>query len=301
MRLFDRLTGAELLRYVGLLRRVPADEIAIPVDRAAPGARAGRRRQHAGCGVLRRHDQEDRLACALIHAPRLVILDEPFESVDPVSGEHIRAILRGYVASGGTVVLSSHVMELVESLCDELAVVAQGRVLAAGTLDQVRGDGSLQRRFLELVATRRQERRRWRGCDPRPAQAEPAPERPAAQRLADRRADHRSRLRPRDRGDGPGRVGRAAVDLGGPDRRRDRAGVRDPDRGLAAAVPAGVRHRRDPRPVPVRPPAGAGPRDHARAAGLRADRAAPASPRSWSRWGCSPAGREGWVRCSPPW
>ena len=91
------------------------------------------------------------LACALIHAPRLVILDEPFESVDPVSGEHIRSILRGYVASGGTVVLSSHVMELVESLCDELAVVAQGRVLAAGTLDEVRGEGSLQHRFLELV------------------------------------------------------------------------------------------------------------------------------------------------------
>ena len=80
-----------------------------------------------------------------------MILDEPFESVDPVSGEHIRSILRGYVASGGTVVLSSHVMELVESLCDQLAVVAQGRVLAAGTLDQVRGASSLQQRFLELV------------------------------------------------------------------------------------------------------------------------------------------------------
>ena len=91
------------------------------------------------------------LACALIHAPRLLILDEPFEAVDPVSGEHIRSILRGYVRSGGTVVLSSHVMELVESLCDDLAVVAQGRVLAAGTLDEVRAGSTLQQRFLDLV------------------------------------------------------------------------------------------------------------------------------------------------------
>lgn len=151
MRLFDRLTGAELLRYVGLLRGVPEPDIA---GRSAELLQA--------LGLVEDGDtlvveysagmtKKVGLACALIHAPRLLILDEPFESVDPVSGEHIRAILRGYVASGGTVVLSSHVMELVESLCDELAVVAQGRVLAAGTLDQVRQGSTLQQRFLELV------------------------------------------------------------------------------------------------------------------------------------------------------
>jgi ABC-2 type transport system ATP-binding protein len=59
--------------------------------------------------------------------------------------------LRNYARAGGTVVMSSHVMELVESLCDELAVVAQGRVLAAGTLDEVRAGSSLQQRFLDLV------------------------------------------------------------------------------------------------------------------------------------------------------
>ena len=131
------------------------------------------------------------LACALIHAPRLLILDEPFEAVDPVSGEGIRSILRNYARSGGTVVMSSHVMELVESLCDELAVVAQGRVLAAGTLDEVRAGSSLQQRFLELVGFMRRGRSHWRGCAPRPAQADPAPQQPAAQRLAHRRPDHR--------------------------------------------------------------------------------------------------------------
>lgn len=151
MRLFDRLTGAELLRYVGLLRRVPVPDI---VTRSAELLDALGLSDDANTLVVEYSagmTKKIGLACALIHAPRLVILDEPFESVDPVSGEHIRSILRGYVGAGGTVVLSSHVMELVESLCDELAVVAQGRVLAAGTLDEVRAGRSLQQRFLELV------------------------------------------------------------------------------------------------------------------------------------------------------
>jgi ABC-2 type transport system ATP-binding protein len=151
MRLFDRLTGAELLRYVGLLRRVPQHEIATRsgelLEALGLAGDASTLVVEYSAGMTKKIG----LACALIHAPRLVILDEPFESVDPVSGEHIRTILRGYVAAGGTVVLSSHVMELVESLCDELAVVTQGRVLASGTLNQVRGGSSLQRRFLELV------------------------------------------------------------------------------------------------------------------------------------------------------
>lgn len=91
------------------------------------------------------------LDCSLIHAPRLLVLDEPFEAVDPMSGEGIRSILRNYARGGGAVVMFSHVMELVESLCDQCAVVARGQVLVAGTLDEVRGGSSLQQRFLDLV------------------------------------------------------------------------------------------------------------------------------------------------------
>jgi len=91
------------------------------------------------------------LACALVHAPRVLVLDEPFEAVDPMSAASIRTILRSFVASGGTVVLSSHVMALVEQLCDHVAVVAAGRVLAAGGLDEVRGGEDLETRFLGLL------------------------------------------------------------------------------------------------------------------------------------------------------
>ncbi|QDP98617.1 ABC transporter ATP-binding protein [Microlunatus elymi] len=151
VRLFDRLSGRELLRYIGRLRQVPEDDIEIRSSEllAALGLTddADQLVVDYSAGMTKKIG----LACALIHAPRLLILDEPFEAVDPVSGEGIRSILRGYVASGGTVVMSSHVMELVENLCDSVAVVAAGQVLAAGSLDEVRAGMSLQQRFLQLV------------------------------------------------------------------------------------------------------------------------------------------------------
>jgi ABC-2 type transport system ATP-binding protein len=95
------------------------------------------------------------LAAALLHNPEVLFLDEPFEGVDPVSAQTIRGVLERYTASGATVVFSSHVMELVESLCDWVAVIAAGRIRAHGPLAEVRGEAeSLQSAFLELVGVR---------------------------------------------------------------------------------------------------------------------------------------------------
>jgi ABC-2 type transport system ATP-binding protein len=135
LRLFDRLSGAELLRYVGLLRRVPPGDIATRSAELLEALSLAEDRNTLVVEYSAGMTKKIGLACALISASRLLILDEPFEAVDPVSGEAIRSILRNYARDGGTVVMSSHVMELVESLCDELAAVAQGRVLAAGTVD----------------------------------------------------------------------------------------------------------------------------------------------------------------------
>ncbi|WP_424936108.1 MULTISPECIES: ABC transporter ATP-binding protein [Bacteria] len=151
IRMLDRLTGSELLRYSGLLRGMPEAEV---MSRAAELLDA-LGLADAGDTLVVDYSAGMRkkigLACALIHAPRLLILDEPLEAVDPVSGETIRQILRAFVAGGGTVVLSSHVMELVESMCDRVAIVAEGRLLANGTLEEVRAGMTLQQRFLTLV------------------------------------------------------------------------------------------------------------------------------------------------------
>jgi ABC-2 type transport system ATP-binding protein len=155
LRLFDRLTGAQLLYYSGALRGLDdrtvrarsADLIAAfgledAVDRLVADYSAGMTKKVA-------------LACAMIHAPRLLVLDEPFESVDPVSAANLTDILERFVEGGGTVLLSSHGMDLIERVCDSAAIIVGGRVLASGTLDEVRAGQTLEDRFVELAGGRK--------------------------------------------------------------------------------------------------------------------------------------------------
>jgi ABC-2 type transport system ATP-binding protein len=154
VRLFDRLTGEQLVTYAGLLRGMERDQVA---ERVADLLRALDLANDAGTLVVDYSagmTKKIALASALVHAPRLLVLDEPFESVDPVSAANIRDILATYVRSGGTVIVSSHVMDLVQRMCDHVAVIASGTVLAAGTVDAVRGDASLEDKFVELVGGR---------------------------------------------------------------------------------------------------------------------------------------------------
>lgn len=155
VRLFDRLTGAQLITYAGLLRGLDRDVVA---SRTAE-LLAALDLEQAGSTLVSDYSagmtKKVALASAIVHGPRVMVLDEPFEAVDPVSAANIRDILRQFVAGGGTVVVSSHVMELVERMCDHVAIVAAGRVLAAGTVDDVRGTATLEDRFVELVGGRR--------------------------------------------------------------------------------------------------------------------------------------------------
>ena len=147
----ERLTGREVLSYLGLLRGLAPEAVAqrsqellevLELDRAdrtLVGEYSTGMRKKIG------------LATALLHAPRLLVLDEPLEAVDPVSAATIKVILQRFVAAGGSVVFSSHVMPVVEQLCDHVAVVTGGRVVAAGPLDEVRGGSTLEDRFVDLV------------------------------------------------------------------------------------------------------------------------------------------------------
>jgi ABC-2 type transport system ATP-binding protein len=147
----QRLTGAELLTYLGLLRGMPADVVAARTAELLDVLDL----EHAGRTLIADYSTGMRkkigLASALLHGPRVLVLDEPFEAVDPVSAAELRAILDGFRAAGGTIVLSTHTMALVEQLCDHVAVMADGRVLRAGTLSQVRGGLTLEAAFAELV------------------------------------------------------------------------------------------------------------------------------------------------------
>jgi ABC-2 type transport system ATP-binding protein len=152
----ERLTGGELLTYWGLLRGMGPDVV--------------RSRTAELLRILELDDAEERgvlvieystgmrkkigLATALLHRPKVLVLDEPFEAVDPVSARVLRAILRRFVAAGGSVVISSHVMSLVEDVCDRVAIITDGRVRADGTLAEVRGESTLEDAFVRLVGER---------------------------------------------------------------------------------------------------------------------------------------------------
>ena len=154
VRLFERLSGEELLEYAGRLRGLPAGEarsragqllevldLATDAKRLVADYSTGMRKKAA-------------LGCALIHNPAVLFLDEPLEGVDPVSGDVIRRLLSRFVASGSTVLFSSHVMELVEQVCDHVSIIDKGTIVASGTIDEVRGGKTLQRAFIDLVGPR---------------------------------------------------------------------------------------------------------------------------------------------------
>jgi ABC-2 type transport system ATP-binding protein len=151
LRLFDRLTGRELLEYVGLLRglssavaRQRATELLEVLDLDEAASRlvvdysAGMRKKIA-------------LAGAVLHRPKVLFLDEPFESVDPISVQVVRRLLERLVEGGATVVFSSHVMEVVERICDFVAVVHQGKVVAGGATAALTDGKRLEEVFVDAV------------------------------------------------------------------------------------------------------------------------------------------------------
>jgi ABC-2 type transport system ATP-binding protein len=150
-RLFERLSGEELLEYAGRLRGLPAGDARSRAEQllAVLDLKADAKRLVADYSTGMR--KKAMLGCALIHNPSVLFLDEPLEGVDPVSADVIRRLLTRYAGSGSTVLFSSHVMELVEQVCDHVSIIDKGRIVATGTIDEVRGGQSLQQAFIKLV------------------------------------------------------------------------------------------------------------------------------------------------------
>ncbi|MET9219692.1 ABC transporter ATP-binding protein [Streptomyces sp. NPDC003300] len=158
LRLFERLSGRELLGYTGRLRGLPGAEVDKRAGQLLDVLDLSAAQNKLVVDYSTGMRKKIGLAAALLHNPEVLFLDEPFEGVDPVSAQVIRGVLERYTESGGTVVFSSHVMELVESLCDWVAVMAAGKIVARGPLAEVRGTApSLQDAFLSLVGADRRD------------------------------------------------------------------------------------------------------------------------------------------------
>ena len=94
--------------------------------------------------------QKVAILSALLHQPRLMILDEPFVGLDPVAAHTVKSLMRELCQEGGAIFFSTHVLEVAEKLCDQIAIIRQGKLLVSGTTQEVRGNSSLEEVFLEL-------------------------------------------------------------------------------------------------------------------------------------------------------
>ncbi|MDP9136544.1 MAG: ATP-binding cassette domain-containing protein, partial [Actinomycetota bacterium] len=120
------------------------------IERLGLSARAGDRVEQLSLG----NQQRVQLAAALVHDPALLLLDEPFSGLDPVGVDVLSGVLADYAAGGVPVVFSSHQLELVERLCDAVAIVKDGRLVASGTVDELRNRGADARRVRMSVELR---------------------------------------------------------------------------------------------------------------------------------------------------
>jgi ABC-2 type transport system ATP-binding protein len=163
LNLFERLTGPEMLSFTGRMYGLRREEIAERVPELLE--LMDLRNEPDKLIVEYSHGMKKKLslACALIHRPEILFLDEPFEGIDAIASRTLKDLLSRLTERGLTVFLTSHVLEIVERLCTDIAIIAQGKLLAVGSLDELRkgipveGDGreakpvSLEEYFIHVV------------------------------------------------------------------------------------------------------------------------------------------------------
>ena len=179
--LFERLSGRELLDYVGRLRKLSAEDVAVRSEQllAVLGMTDDAHKLIVDFSQGMR--KKISLAASLLHAPRVLFLDEPFESVDPVSVRHIRTVLDQIVGGGATIIFSSHVMATVESLCDHVTILDHGQVVAYGHMDDITAQGTLEDAFVRAVGAESLDGAAlsWLGGSSTPVSPPPTPPPPA--------------------------------------------------------------------------------------------------------------------------
>ena len=156
--LFDNLTAREYLTFVGRMYLLPRDTIRTRCDELLAMMDLAHEEKKLTLEFSHGMKKTLSLAAALIPNPDLLFLDEPFEGVDAVASRVLRDTLKQCVSRGGTVFLTSHVLEIVEKLCSDVGIIAQGRLVHQGTMEELRRDGSsLEDKFLVVVGSDKHE------------------------------------------------------------------------------------------------------------------------------------------------
>jgi len=151
---YERLTGLEYLNFVGDVYGVPKAERLSRIDRWLEilelGSAVGSPIQSYSHGMK----QKIVLIAALLPDPRVMVLDEPLVGLDPRSAHHLKEMMRSHCDKGGTLFFSTHIMEVAEKLCDRIGIIDKGRLIACGTMDELKrlnAEQSLEKIFLDLT------------------------------------------------------------------------------------------------------------------------------------------------------
>ena len=152
--LYEKLTGAEFLALLATLRGLPADRGERMIEATARRFRLDRELELEMDAYSRGMRQKMALAAATFHRPKGLVLDEPTNGLDPRFTKILKSYLREFAAGGGTVLLSTHITDVAEAVCDRVSVVHEGRVVALGTVGEVQaqaGASNLEDAFVALV------------------------------------------------------------------------------------------------------------------------------------------------------
>jgi ABC-2 type transport system ATP-binding protein len=155
--IYDKLTPFEYLEFVGGLWGIDAAHAEMRARELIEWLGLGPHAHQRCEGFSKGMRQKVALAGALVHEPKIIILDEPFTGLDAGSARQVKTVLREHVAGGGTVIMTTHILEVAERMADRIGVIARGRLIAEGTLEELgrqagNGASSLEDTFLALVA-----------------------------------------------------------------------------------------------------------------------------------------------------
>lgn len=148
--LYEFMTGIQFLNFIGDVFKVPADERQAKIRKYAELFEITNDLAQPISAYSHGMKQKLAVISALIHEPKLLIMDEPFVGLDPKASHILKELMRDLCNSGGAIFFSTHVLEVAEKLCDKVAIIKGGKLIKSGTMEDVKGDASLENVFLEL-------------------------------------------------------------------------------------------------------------------------------------------------------
>lgn len=149
--LYDHLTGIKYLNFVCDIFKIGTEERTTNINKYASLFELTNDLANSISSYSHGMKQKLAIISALIHNPKLLIMDEPFVGLDPKSSFTLKEIMKEFVGKGNIIFFSSHVLEVVEKLCDHIAIINNGKIVYDGAVDDIKGDESLEKLFLEIT------------------------------------------------------------------------------------------------------------------------------------------------------